>query len=193
LSDTVGFISDLPTHLVEAFRATLEEVQLADIILHVRDVSHPEARSQKEAVMDILAELGIGQDDDRLIEVLNKIDLMPDEDRENLKRYAERTSWDAAHVPSQLEGIRPEAAGGTIGLSALTGEGIPELLQLLDDRLTAKAHVYEIDVPLTNGAALSWLYAHGKIIDKRDTKTKSHIRIELAVADYGRYQSRFEK
>ncbi len=193
LSDTVGFISDLPTHLIEAFRATLEEVQLADIILHVRDVSHPEARSQKEAVMDILAELGIGQDDDRLIEVLNKIDLMPEEDRKNLKDYAQRTSWDATHIPSELHGVRPEAAGGTIGISALTGDGVPELLQLLDDRLTAKAHVYEIDVLLTDGAALSWLYAHGKIIDKRDTKTKSHIRVELASADYGRYHSRFEK
>lgn len=193
LSDTVGFISDLPTHLVEAFRATLEEVQLADIILHVRDVSHPEARSQKEAVMDILAELGISPQDDRLIEVLNKIDLMPEDERQNLKEFAQRTSWDAAHAPAELEGVKAEAAGGTIGVSALTGEGIPELLKLLDDRLTAKAQIYEIDVPLTDGAALSWLYAHGKIIDKRDTKTKSHIRIELAAADYGRYQSRFKK
>lgn len=193
LSDTVGFISDLPTHLVEAFRATLEEVQLADIILHVRDVSHPEARSQKEAVMDILAELGVGQDDDRLIEVMNKIDLMPEDERNNLKDYAQRTTWESTHLPSELQGIRPEAAGGTIGISALTGEGVPELLQLLDDRLTAKANVYEIDVPLTDGAALSWLYAHGKVIEKRDTKTKSHIRVELAAADYGRYQSRFKK
>jgi len=193
LSDTVGFISDLPTHLVEAFRATLEEVQLADIILHVRDVSHPETRSQKESVMDILAELGIGQDDTRLIEVLNKIDLLPDEERDNLKDYAQRTTWDTTHVPSDLQGIRPEAAGGTIGISALTGEGVSDLLQLLDDRLTAKAKIYEIDVPLTNGAALSWLYGHGKIVEKRDTKTKSHIRIELAAADYGRYQSRFGK
>lgn len=193
LSDTVGFISDLPTHLIEAFRATLEEVQLADIILHVRDVSHPEARSQKEAVMDILAELGIGQNDERLIEVLNKIDLLPVEDSANLKQYAQRTTWDAAHVPSELHGVRAEAAAGTIGISALTGDGVPELLNLLDAKLAAKSKIYEIDVPIADGAALSWLYAHGKVVDKRDTKTKSHIKIELDAADYGRYQSRFGK
>ncbi len=92
VSDTVGFISDLPTHLIEAFRATLEEVQLADVILHVRDVSHPEARSQKEAVMQILADLGIGDDDKRLIEVLKKVDLLDEEERKNLAGYAWRTT-----------------------------------------------------------------------------------------------------
>ncbi|MFY9288854.1 MAG: GTPase HflX [Alphaproteobacteria bacterium] len=193
LSDTVGFISDLPTHLVEAFRATLEEVQLADIILHVRDVSHPEARSQKDAVLTILAELGISPQDDRLIEVQNKIDLLPDDERKNLQSYAERTTWDAEHVPPALEGVRAEAQGGTIGVSALTGEGIDGLLKLLDDKLSTYSQIYELDVPITDGAALSWLYAHGKIIDKRDTKTKSHIKIELNAADYGRYLSRFRK
>ena len=193
LSDTVGFISDLPTHLVEAFRATLEEVQLADVILHVRDVSHPEARSQKEAVMDILNELEILPDDERLIEVLNKIDLIPEEDRENLQKYAQRTTWDAGHLPEQLNGVRYEAHGGTVGVSALTGEGVEALLKLLDDRLMLGSQIYDIAVPLTNGAALSWLHAHGKIIDKRDTKTKSQIKIELSVPDFGRYQSRFGK
>jgi GTP-binding protein HflX len=96
-------------------------------------------------------------------------------------------------VPSELHGVRAEAAGGTIGISALTGDGVPELLNLLDTKLAAKSKIYEIDVPLADGAALSWLYAHGKMVDKRDTKTKSHIKIELDAADYGRYQSRFGK
>jgi GTP-binding protein HflX len=192
LSDTVGFISDLPTQLVEAFRATLEEVELADIILHVHDVMHPEARSQKEAVMSILADLGVSGMDERLVEVMNKIDLMPDADRKNLQSFAAKTTWDATHA-KPITGLRHEARGGTIGVSALTGEGIPELLQLLDDKLAAFNQVYEIDVPHADGAALSWLHAHGKIIEQRDTKTKAHIKIELSAADYGRYQSRFGK
>ena len=193
LSDTVGFISDLPTHLVEAFRATLEEVQLADIILHVRDVAHPETRAQKESVMDILADLGISGADDRLIEVLNKTDLLPEGERKNLAAYATRTSWDAEHVPTALDGVRAEAHGGMVAVSALTGEGIEALLSLLDKRLAAHRQIYAIDVPLADGAALSWLYAHGKIIDKKDTKTKVRLKVELDAADYGRFQSRFKK
>jgi GTP-binding protein HflX len=193
LSDTVGFISDLPTHLIEAFRATLEEVQLPDVILHVRDVAHPETRLQKDAVLDVLADLGIGGDDERLIEVLNKADLLPKSEREHLKDYAARTSWDEEHAPSALQGVRREAHGGMIGTSALTGEGIPQLLELLDRKLARHNDVYDIDIARADGAALAWLYAHGKIIDKRDTKTKSHIKIELGAADYGRFQSRFGK
>ncbi|MDX2028604.1 MAG: GTPase HflX [Alphaproteobacteria bacterium] len=192
LSDTVGFISDLPINLIEAFRATLEEVQLADVILHVRDVVHPETRAQREAVMDVLADLGIAQDDERLVEVLNKIDLLPEEERHLIKNYAERTTQESSRALA-LEGLRPEAKGGVVGVSALTGEGIPQLLELLNERLTARRQVYELEVPLADGAALSWLYAHGKILDKRDTKSKSRIRIELDAADYGRFQSRFGK
>lgn len=192
LSDTVGFISDLPTHLVEAFRATLEEVQLADIILHVRDVVHPETRTQKDAVMDILADLGISGEDERIIEVLNKIDLLPEDERKNIQDYAARTTWESDRA-RPLEGLRLEARGGIIGVSALTGEGMSELLKRLDDHLIVQRQVYEIDIPLSDGAALSWLYAHGKIIDRRDTKTKSRIKIELDAADYGRWKSKFSK
>jgi GTPase len=192
LSDTVGFISDLPTHLIEAFRATLEEVQLADIILHVRDVTHGETRAQKDSVMTILADLGIGGDDKRLIEVLNKIDLLPEDERNNLHNYTSRTTKESVQAPP-IDGLRLEARGGVIGVSALSGEGILELNALIDDRLTAQRQVYEIDIPLADGAAISWLYAHGKIVDRHDTKTKAHIIIELGSADYGRYNSRFKK
>ncbi|MDE2030053.1 MAG: GTPase HflX, partial [Alphaproteobacteria bacterium] len=192
LSDTVGFISDLPTHLIEAFRATLEEVQLADVILHVRDVTHPETRAQREAVMEILADLGIGEDDERLIEVQNKIDLLPSEDRKYLADYAARTTREAARAQVQ-EGLRLEAHGGIAGVSALTGEGVPELLALIDRLLSARRKPYEITVALSDGAALSWLHAHGKIVSRRDTKAKAHLKVEMDAADYGRYESRFGK
>ncbi|MGE3624297.1 MAG: GTPase HflX [Bdellovibrionales bacterium] len=193
VSDTVGFISDLPTHLVEAFRATLEEVQLADLILHVRDVAHPEARAQKEAVMAVLADLGIEADDERLIEVLNKIDLLPEDDRKHLHDYAERMTRDAEHAPKNLEGLRPEAAAGTVAVSALSGQGINDLLELLDHRLAGKGQTYDIEIPLADGAALAWLHSHGKIVTKRETKTKTHFKIQMTSADYGRFLSRFEK
>jgi GTP-binding protein HflX len=193
LSDTVGFISELPTHLVEAFRATLEEVRLADVILHVRDVAHPESKVQKRAVLDVLRDLGIGADDERLIEVLNKVDLLPQGERKNVKDYAARTTWDETRAPTAIEGVRHEAHGGVVGVSALTGDGVPELLELLDAKLARHAQVYDIDIARSDGAALSWLYAHGKVVGKRDTAKKSHIKVEMGEADYGRFQSRFGK
>jgi GTPase len=192
LSDTVGFISDLPTHLIEAFRATLEEVQQADIILHVRDVTHPETKAQRDAVLDILGDLGIEDSDERLIEVLNKIDQLPEDERKNIRDYATRTTWETRRA-KPLHGLRAEAQGGMVALSALTGEGIGELLKLLEERLAAKQQVYEINLKLDEGAALSWLYSHGKVVDKRDTKTKIRLKVELGDADYGRFVSKFGK
>ena len=191
LSDTVGFISDLPTHLVEAFRATLEEVQLADIILHVRDVSHAEARSQKDSVETILAELGIDAGDERLVEVLNKADLLPEDEREQLRGYAVRSSWDAEHA-MPLEGVKPEAHGGTVVVSALTGEGMGDLVRQLDNQLSSRHQIYEIEIPLENGAALAWLYAHGSVLDRKDKKTKTVLKIALDAADFGRFESKFK-
>jgi len=191
-SDTVGFISDLPTHLIESFRATLEEVQLADVILHVRDISHPETRDQRDSVMAILADLGIGADDERLIEVQNKIDILPPEDRSFVADYAARISEEAEHV-IPIDGLRPEAHGGMVGVSALTGEGVPQLLALIERRLSSANQPYEITVALSDGAALSWLHSHGKIVERRDTKTKSHLKVELDAADYGRFESKFGK
>ena len=189
-SDTVGFISDLPTHLIEAFRATLEEVQLADVILHVRDIAHPDTRDQREAVMEVLGDLGIGGDDDRLIEVQNKVDLLPPEERQFLAEYAARITADTGRALA-VEGLRHEARGGLIGVSALTGEGIPQLLKLIENRLSARRQAYEIKVSLADGAALSWLHAHGRIVSQRDTKANAILQVELDAADYGRYLSKF--
>jgi GTP-binding protein HflX len=192
LSDTVGFISDLPTHLVEAFRATLEEVVEADIILHIRDVSHRAAKNQRDAVMEILASLGIDPDDDRLIEVQNKVDLLPAEDRDLLAKYATRASEDAKSA-FPLEGLRLEAAGGIVGVSALTGEGIPLLLSMIEARLSSRRKTYMIVLDHADGAAQSWLHAHGAVISQKNAKTNVQLKVELDVADYGRFQSKFGK
>lgn len=190
LSDTVGFISDLPTHLVEAFRATLEEVLLADVILHVRDVGHPNTKNQRDAVLDILDSLGVKRDDARVIEVQNKIDVLPAEERKRFGKIARRASQESIQI-KPLEGLRPEAVGGIVGVSALTGEGIPDLLALIEERLSASRQSYDITVDLSNGAALSWLYANGRIVKRRDTKTQAKLKIELNEPDYGRFRSRF--
>lgn len=191
LSDTVGFISDLPTHLVEAFRATLEEVQLADVILHVRDIAHPDTRAQKQAVETILGELGVEEGDERLIEVLNKADLIPPDERQNLQDYAARSTEDAQRAKS-LVGLHQEAKGGTVAVSALTGEGLQNLLKLIDERLNVHSNVYELDIPLADGAALSWLYAHGKVLERHDKRVNTTLKIALDAADYGRFLSRFK-
>lgn len=192
LSDTVGFISDLPTHLIEAFRATLEEVQLADIILHVRDITHPDTRAQRDAVLEILASLGVSEDDERLIEVQNKIDLLPADAAEELHRFTARVTEEVKQV-KPVKGLRREASGGMVGVSALTGAGLPQLLELIDRLLSARHQAYDISVGLGDGAALSWLHAHGKIIERRDTKSTARLKVELDAADYGRFQSRFGK
>jgi len=191
LSDTVGFIADLPTHLIEAFRATLEEVQLADIILHVRDAAHSEARAQKEAVEAVLADLGIEPGDERLIDVLNKADLLPEDERKRLGDFAVRTSWEAHHA-LPVEGLKREARGGTVVVSALTGEGIEGLLRLLDAQLTSRAGIYKLEVPLENGAALAWLYEHGQVLERKDKKGISSLSITLSEANFGRYNSKFK-
>lgn len=191
-SDTVGFISNLPTHLIESFRATLEEVQMADIILHVRDITHPDTRAQRNAVMDILGDLGISADDDRLIEVQNKVDLLPPDEQIFVAHYAERVTHETELV-GFVDGLRPEARGGMVGVSALKGEGIPQLLALIERNISAQNQAYDITLSLSDGAGLSWLHAHGKIIARRDTKTKMHLKVELDAADHGRFESKFGK
>jgi GTP-binding protein HflX len=155
LSDTVGFISDLPTMLVAAFRATLEEVIEADIILHVRDVSHEDAEAQLLDVEKILRELGIdphnnGADKRRLIEVWNKIDRLDAGERARLANLAER---------------RP-AAEQPVAISAVTGEGIGALSAAIEARLGAGRELIALDLDPTDGAGVSWLHRHTEVIHK---------------------------
>ena len=154
LSDTVGFISDLPTQLVAAFRATLEEVTAADVILHVRDIANPDTAMQKRQVLEVLADLGViaGEGGDTqmpILELWNKWDLLDEEQREELAGLAEGD-----------DDILP--------LSAATGLGVEALLERLGKLLTSGAKTYELVLPAADGARLSWLYAHGEVLADDD-------------------------
>ncbi len=168
LSDTVGFISELPTELVAAFRATLEEVAEADVILHVRDISHPDTAAQRGDVLAVLADMvGDGMLDEnwpaRAVEVLNKADLL----------------GGVAAVPA-----RP----GAVAVSAVTGEGIPDLLAAIDVRIGAGMEVADYDLPPEDGARLAWLYQHGEVIDRQDGDAAIRVRVRLLPADRARFE-----
>ena len=168
LSDTVGFISDLPTHLVAAFRATLDEVTEADIILHVRDAHHPESVAQRRDVLAVLGELGLGEAiEERLIEVMNKIDLLDPAARASLDNQAMRNAE-------------------IVAVSAATGEGCETLLRAVDRRLDNDARVVRLDIPLSDGKTLAWIYRHGEVIGRRDDNDAAHLSVRLSDADLGR-------
>jgi GTP-binding protein HflX len=150
LSDTVGFISDLPTMLVAAFRATLEEVIEADVILHVRDMSHEDAGAQSHDVEKVLGELGIEATDRRLIEVWNKIDRLDGDGRARLLNLAERQPVENRPVP----------------VSALSGEGLDRLIASIEARLGESRLTIELSLDPADGAGLSWLYRHSEVLSK---------------------------
>ena len=175
LSDTVGFVSDLPTPLVAAFRATLEEVTAADLVVHVRDVHHPESDAQRDDVHTVLGELGLGElVESGLIEALNKIDLLSSEQHTALRNQARR-NHDA--VP----------------LSAATGEGCDDLVDLLDRRLELDRRLVRLDVPLSDGAAIAWLYRHGEVVERADDERHAHVEVRLSDADLGRFRGIFSQ
>jgi GTPase len=172
LSDTVGFISDLPTHLVAAFRATLEEVTEADIVVHVRDAHHPDSAAQRTDVLAVLTELGLGQlVEEGLIEVLNKIDLLDEGTRDALVNQAQRNEE-------------------VVALSARTGEGCDGLLALFARRLDSTARAVRIDVPLSDGKTLAWIYERGEVLGRRDDADAAHLSVRLSDADLGRLRHR---
>jgi GTP-binding protein HflX len=174
LSDTVGFISDLPTHLVAAFRATLEEVEAADVILHVRDVAHPDTEAQKADVEAVLRDIGIDVDTDRrVVEVLNKIDLLDAGARATLLNQT----------------IRSDAV---VPLSAATGEGVDRLFSRLDRFMTDGRTVVDLTVPLTDGAAIAWLYERGEVLERRDGEVVAHLHVALDHADLARFERRYD-
>lgn len=174
LSDTVGFVSDLPHELVAAFHATLEEVLEADVIVHVRDVAHPDSQSQKEDVERVLkVELGLDKEVDAgLLEALNKIDLLDTEAHAHLTAEASRT-------PNEL-----------VPVSAQTGEGTDALLKAIDARLDRTRIVVDVDLPITDGATIAWLYRKGEVLDRSDGEEDVHMRVRLDPADAGRLAER---
>ncbi len=174
LSDTVGFIADLPTDLVAAFRATLEEVRTADLVLHVRDVAHAEAAAQQSDVLQVLAGLGLEHlaEEGRLIEFWNKLDLCSGEAKARLAHAAAR---------------QPEVMLG----SARTGEGIATLLGELDRRLAARARVVELELDPADGAGLAWLYRHGTVLARSETCGRVRLRVALLPAQQARLARQF--
>ena len=167
LSDTVGFVSQLPTMLIAAFRATLEEVCDADLIIHVRDAAHPDSEGQCRDVDDVLGQLGIDTDNGILVEVHNKIDKLAPGERAVLSGGA---------------GGRNDA----IGISALTGEGIEGLVHRLDSAFGSRRRIVDLEVDLADGARLAWLYRYGEVLSRRDDGLRAHIRVGLDPADLGR-------
>ncbi|MCL2384477.1 MAG: GTPase HflX [Alphaproteobacteria bacterium] len=165
LSDTVGFISGLPTMLIKAFRATLEEVLEADLILHVRDLSHEDAEAQQEDVGAVLGALGVDPaNDPRYMEVWNKCDLLDEERCESA-------------IP---RGRRQASSDNPVLISALTGEGIDELRSVIESRLAAGRSIFAVTLDPADGAGLNWLYENAEILSKTiGTEGQISIRIRL--------------
>ena len=174
LSDTVGFISDLPHELVAAFRATLEEVEEADLVLHVRDMSGDDSDAQAADVAKVLAEIGLGADDPRVVEVWNKLDLLPPEAREALQAQAARSAGERAAV----------------AVSALTGQGIDALLALIVSRIDETPPV-EAVLGANDGEALAWLYRHGRVTARDDAGEAMHVHVRLDPQALGRFERLF--
>lgn len=173
LADTVGFISDLPTHLVASFRATLEQVLYADVILHVRDISRHDHEAQKRDVIAVLSDMGIDyESDERIFEAMNKMDLCEPESRTDIERQC-RTNEKY------------------ICISALTGQGESELLSKLDRFLARHRQTRRFLLRPEDGQALSWLYEHGEILERKNTEEKTDILVHLEQKDSTRFESRF--
>ncbi len=175
LSDTVGFISDLPHELVEAFQATLEEVIEADIILHVRDSSHPDGAAQKEDVERVLQGLRAGPDAGQpLIEVMNKADLLDADTRTTLANRLSR-----GNPPGML-------------VSAQTGDGCQALLDLLDACLGRARVTVEVSLPHAEGANVAWLYEHGEVVARADGAEMVVLRVRLSPLARARLEERLQ-
>jgi len=173
LSDTVGFISDLPTQLVAAFRATLEEVLEADVLLHVRDVSHPDWMAQRDDVLSVLTELGVGdQAQSEMIEVWNKIDLVPKDER-----------------PVAVNGKREPKS---VSVSAVTGENLNRLLTMIDEALSLTAIEAELRLEPHDGADIAWTYENADVLKRTsDTKGRVKLRVAIAAAALPKFERRF--
>jgi GTP-binding protein HflX len=172
LSDTVGFISDLPTELVAAFRATLEEVAEADVILHVRDIAHPDTAAQKADVLGVLA--GMVKDGtldadwpQRTIDVLNKADLL----------------GGVSEVPGLVQDKN------TIPISALNGDGLDALRAAIDERLASAKEVASFQLVPSDGAKLAWLYRHGEVLTREDEEEAIRVTVRMLPADRARFES----
>ena len=172
LSDTVGFISDLPTHLIEAFKSTLEEVQSADLVLHVRDISHQDTEKQKKDVLSILADLGIPKQEGRLrvVDVFNKMDLLAPDSQPT--------------TPEMVDQIN-------LKISALTGYGCDELLVKIDDILSEDETIHSFALATTDGAAVAWLHENGNVRFTEIIDEKLFIEVFLSEKNANKFHKNF--
>ena len=168
MSDTVGFISDLPTELVASFRATLEEVLAADIIVHVRDISHPETEVQAEDVATILNDLGVGNDRVQ-IEVWNKLDALSED------------ASDAARA-------RAEREDNVFAISALTGEGIAPLLEHVAQTLQATVTIETLNLPYSEGRKRAWLFEQDVVQDETQDEDGFALSVQWTAIQKARYE-----
>ena len=178
LSDTVGFISDLPTQLVAAFRATLEEVVGADLVLHVRDISHPETDAQSHDVELVMTGLGIDTEavDGPVLEVWNKADRLSGAEQADARRTLRRQGQRA------------------VLLSAYTGEGVDALLEAIDRRLGANDEILAVEIPAGHGKLLSWLHAHAEVLEEAAAESGAvTARIRIAPANRGKLAGQLKR
>ncbi|MEO5612767.1 MAG: GTPase HflX [Sphingomicrobium sp.] len=171
LSDTVGFVSDLPTELVAAFRATLEEVASADLLIHVRDMAHPDHEAQREDVDDVLAALGLGEGGPPRIEAWNKVDLFDGDDCTALLNEATRRD-------------------DVVPISALTGLGLDHLQKRIGERLTQDDQIVAISLPSSDGSRIAWLHARGEVLDQQvGDNDEIHLSVRLSRDNMARFQA----
>jgi len=171
LSDTVGFVSDLPTELIAAFRATLEEVASADLLIHVRDTSHPDREAQKEDVEDVLKSLGLGEEAaPPRIEAWNKIDLLSAEERGRLFGEAGRRA-------------------DVVPISAANGEGLDALRDLMAAKLRSGEQVHQIRVPATDGGRIAWLHSRGEVLEQKLDHDELELSVRLSPDNWARFQA----
>jgi GTPase len=171
LSDTVGFVSDLPTELIAAFRATLEEVREADLIVHVRNMAHPDRDAQRDDVEDVLTSLGLGEEGaPPRIEAWNKIDLVSGEERLRLFEEARRR-----------EDVVP--------ISAVTGEGLEALRQCMAEQLRSGEQVHCVRLPATEGSKIAWLHSRGEVLEQRLDHDELELSVRLSPDNWARFQA----
>jgi GTP-binding protein HflX len=171
LSDTVGFVSDLPTELIAAFRATLEEVREADLLVHVRNMAHPDREAQREDVDDVLASLGLADEGSPpRIEAWNKVDLLSGADRERLDEEARRR-----------EDVVP--------ISAISGEGLDELRECMAAKLRSGEQVHKIRLPASAGERIAWLHSRGEVLGQKLDHDEMELSVRLSPDNWARFQA----
>ena len=171
LSDTVGFVSDLPTELIAAFRATLEEVREADLLVHVRNMAHPDCEAQREDVEDVLSSLGLGEEGGPpQIEAWNKVDLLGQDERERLNEEAKRR-----------EDVVP--------ISAVTGEGLEALRDRMAEKLRSGEQVHQIRLPATEGVKIARLHSRGEVLDQKLDHDELELSVRLSPDNWARFQA----